>query len=287
MTDKYALFGPGGNAEEFYAAGYKSTWQAPAWLKAKGLDAYEYQAGNGVVGKRETFCKIGEEAKKNGIALSFHAPYFISLSGEDMEKRLKSLSYIEQSLDAAEAMGADLIVIHTGSAGKISREKAMDLASDTIYKAVEAFGDRGISLGLETMGKQNQLGTPEEVVRLCKIDPILRPVVDFGHLYARSIGEQFTQKDHFRALFDLIGEGLGDEAARTLHCHFSMIQFTGAGEKKHLTFEQTEYGPRFEPLMEVIAEEGLTPRIICESAGTMAADALAMKTYYQSRLSAH
>jgi len=284
MTDKLALFGPGGNAEEFYAAGFKSTWQAPAWLKAKGLDAYEYQAGNGVVGKPETFRKIGEEAKKNGISLSFHAPYFISLSGEDIEKRLKSLTYIEQSLDAAAAMGADLIVIHTGSAGKISREKAMDLASDTVYKAVEAFADRGIYLGLETMGKQNQLGTPEEVVRLCKIHPILRPVVDFGHLYARSIGEQFTEKDHFRALFDLIGEGLGDDIARNLHCHFSMIQFTGAGEKKHLTFEQTEFGPRYEPLMEVLAEEGLTPRIICESAGTMAADAFEMKSCYLQKL---
>ena len=43
-----ALFGPGGNSESFYAEGNKHTLQAPAWLKKLGLDAYEYQAGNGI-----------------------------------------------------------------------------------------------------------------------------------------------------------------------------------------------------------------------------------------------
>ncbi len=275
------LFGPGGNSEQFYEEGFKHSSQAPAWLAAMGLDAYEVQAGNGVVGKPETFEKIGEEAKRHGIALSLHAPYFISLSGEDPEKRLGSLRYIGQSVDAAGWMGADLIVIHTGSAGKITRQEAMRLASDTVSKAVEEFGDRGIFLGLETMGKQNQLGTPEEVVSLCKIDPVLRPVVDFGHLYARSRGEAFTREDDFRALFDLIGRQLGDGIAKDLHCHFSMIMYTDAGEKKHLTFDQDEFGPRFEPFCEAIAREGLTPRVICESAGTMARDALAMKRYYK------
>ena len=281
MREK-ALFGPGGNSESFYADKMKSTKQAPGWVKARGLDAYEYQAGNGVTGKPETFREIGEEAEKHGISLSLHAPYFISLSGEDPTKRLGSLRYIEESVNAAEAMGADLIVIHTGSAAKISREEAMALARDTIEKALEAYGDRGVFLGLETMGKINQLGTPEEVVSLCKMSPMLRPVVDFGHLYARSIGQTFLGEDDFKRLFDLIGSSLGDEVAKNLHCHFSMIQYTAAGEKKHLTFGQTEFGPRFEPLMNVLVKENLTPRIICESAGTMAEDALAMKEYYSS-----
>ena len=30
-------FGPAGNADSFYAAGFKSSLQAPAWLQSLGL----------------------------------------------------------------------------------------------------------------------------------------------------------------------------------------------------------------------------------------------------------
>ena len=275
-----AKFGPAGNSDSFYAAGKKSTYQAPEWLKEMGLDAYEYQCGQGVRGSAEAFAKVGEEAKKHGISLSLHAPYFISLSGTEEEKRLKSLDYIGQSLSAAEAMGADIIVIHTGSASKISRAEAVALAKDTMYRALSAFPDTKVAMGLETMGKLNQLGTLDEVLDICSIDKRLRPVVDFGHLNARNVGGLFTDADSYRRVFDEIDKRLGAEYADTLHCHFSKIEYTSAGEKKHLTFEDNVYGPEFMPLAEVIAKDGYSPRIICESAGTQATDALEMKNMY-------
>ena len=279
----YALFGPGGNSESFYAEGYKSTLDAPAWVKAKGLDAYEYQAGNGITASEATLAKIGEAARAAEIKMSLHTPYYISLSGVEPEKRLKSLDYIAKSLRAAELLGADTIVIHSGSAAKISREEAMALARDTLEKVAEMVGETNIRLGLETMGKINQLGTLDEVIDLCTVSPMFHPVVDFGHLNARERG-YFTDSDSYRRIFDRIGERLGDTYARTLHCHFSKIEYTSAGEKKHLTFEDELYGPLFEPLAEAIAKEGLFPRIICESAGTMAEDAIYMKNAYKSAL---
>ena len=270
-------FGPGGNSESFYAEKFKSTMQAPAWLAARGLDAYEFQGGNGISAGEATLSKIGEEAKKHGILMSVHTPYYISLSGVEVEKRLKSLNYIAQSLRAAELLGADTIVIHSGSAAKISREEAMRLATDTLYKNAEAVGDTPIRMGLETMGKINQLGTLEEVIELCRVAKNYHPVVDFGHLNARNIGGYFTDVDSYRRIFNTIAEELGDEYAYNLHCHFSKIEYTSAGEKKHLTFADDVYGPTFEPLIEAIVREGVAPRIICESAGTMAEDALAMK----------
>ena len=274
---KFATFGPGGNSESFYAEGHKSTAEAPAWVKARGLDAYEYEAGNGITAGEASLKKVGEEAKKHGILMSLHTPYFISLSGIEPEKRLKSVDYIKKSLWAAELLGADTIVIHSGSAAKISREEAMGLARDTLEKIIEEVGDTPIHLGLETMGKINQLGTLEEVIELCKTDRHYYPVVDFGHLNARNIGTYYTDIDSYRKTFDLVAEGLGDDIARNMHCHFSKIMYTSAGEKKHLTFSDEEFGPAFEPLAEAIIKEGLTPRIICESDGTMAEDALYMK----------
>ena len=272
-----AKFGPGGNSLSFYAEGHKSTVEAPAFVKAKGLDAYEYEAGKGIHAGEATLRAIGEEAKKHGVLMSLHTPYFISLSGVDPEKRLASIGYIQKSLWAAELLGADTIVIHCGSASKISRAEAVALTKDTLLRTIEAVGDTSIRLGIETMGKVGQLGTLEEVIDICKIDRHLYPVVDFGHLNARYIGGYYTDIDSYRRTFHAVAERLGDEIARTMHCHFSKIEYTSAGEKKHLTFEDEQFGPCFEPLAEAIIRDGLAPRIICESDGTMAEDALYMK----------
>lgn len=276
-------FGPGGNGEWFYSEGKKSTTQAPEWIREKGLDAFEYEAGNGISAGEESLRAVGEKARKTGVLMSLHTPYFISLSGTDPEKRLKSLEYIRKSLWAAELLGADTIVIHSGSAAKITREEAMRLSCDTLEKVAADVGDAPCArLGIETMGKVNQLGTLEEVIEQCRVAPIYTPVVDFGHLNARERGGAFPDCDSYRRVFDTIAEKLGDSHAKFLHCHFSKIEYTGAGEKRHLTFADETYGPLFEPLAEAIVREKVCPRIICESAGTQAEDALFMKHAYES-----
>lgn len=271
------VFGPGGNSESFYREGFKSTKQAPAWVKARGLDAYEYQGGNGITAGDASLAEVGKAALDAGISMSLHAPYFISLSGVEPEKRLGSLRYIRRSVEAAKLLGAHTIVIHAGSAAKISREEAMALARDTLARVADGFSDCGVVLGIETMGKVNQLGTLDEVIELCRVAPCFSPVVDFGHLNARNIGGFFVTPDDYRRVFDAIGSRLSDDHAKYLHCHFSKIEYTKAGEKRHLTFADTVFGPSFEPLAEVIAADGLCPSIICESAGTMAEDAAEMK----------
>lgn len=278
----YAKFGPGGNGALFYAAGCKGTVQAPRWLSEYGLDAYEFEAGNGISASEETLRKIGDEAAKYGIAMSLHTPYFISLSGIVEEKRLKSIEYVKKSLWAAELIGAKTIVIHSGSAAKISREEAMRLSFDTLERITEAVGDTDVKLGIETMGKVNQLGTLDEVIEQCRVDRHYVPVVDFGHMNARERGGLFKTADDYRRVFDKIALGCSDDVAKNLHCHFSKIEFTDSGEKKHLTFADEIYGPEFEPLCEAIVRDGLTPTVICESDGTQPEDALSMKRYYSS-----
>ncbi len=276
-------FGPGGNGEWFKSEGGKATVQAPGWLRTKGLDAYEYEAGKGVNAGEGVLLQIGQKAHEHAILMSLHAPYFISLSSVEPEKRQNSIGYIEKSLWVAELLGADTIVIHSGSAGKLSREEAMRLSCDTLTRLMETVGDRypHIRLGIETMGKRNQLGTLDEVIEQCRVHPQFHPVVDFGHLNARDGGGVFPDCDSYRRVFHTIADRLGAEYATHLHCHFSKIEYTAAGEKRHLTFADSVYGPAFEPLMEAIIRDGLCPRLICESDGTMAEDALAMKRYWE------
>ena len=278
-------FGPAGNDEAFYNAGYKRTIEMPEWLDKLGLDAYEYQCGRGVNISDETALLLKEQAERYNISLSLHSPYFISLSSVEEEKRMNSIKYLLQSAGAAKAMGATRVVLHSGSCSKISREYALELAKDTLKKAIDVLDESGysdITLCPETMGKINQLGTLDEVVELCSLDERLIPTIDFGHLNARTQGGVKTAADYEKILF-IVENKLGYDRMSIFHSHFSKIEYTEGGEKRHLTFEDTIFGPDFEPLAEVIYKRGLTPTIICESAGTMAIDALQMKDTYQAK----
>ena len=277
-------FGPGGNCDWFYESGYKNTFQIPEFLSKVGLDAYEIQCGRGVRMGEDAAIKLAQSAKEKNIALSVHAPYYISMSSVEEEKRLGSIRYILQSAELAKKTGASRIVIHSGSCSKMSREQALTLAMDTMRLAVcemDAAGFDNISMCPETMGKINQLGTLDEVISLCSIDERIIPTIDFGHLNARDGGILKTAAD-FEKIIDTVENKLGGFRAQNFHVHFSKIEYSAGGEKKHLTFEDTVYGPDFEPFAEVISKRNLSPVIICESAGTMSKDALYMKEYYNS-----
>ncbi len=280
-----AIFGPAGNSDSFAALGFKSTMDAPKYLSQIGLDAYEYQCGKGVKTSKETAVKFGAKAKENNITLSIHSPYYISLSSVEEEKRNNSIGYIMQTAKLAEYMGADRIIIHSGSCAKLSRADALELAKDTIKRARAKAIEDGlghITFCPETMGKLNQLGDLNEVMELCKVDESFIPCIDFGHLNARTNGS-INAKEEYAKILDTIENELGAARLKVFHSHFSKIEYTEkGGEVKHLTFEDMIYGPKYEPLMELVAQKNLSPRFICESSGTQAEDAFAMKMYYKS-----
>ena len=275
-----AVFGPAGNADSFP---YKSSVDAPKWIAAQGLDVYEYQCGKGVNVREETAQKLGAAAREAGIALSLHAPYFINLANPDPESLQKTIGYIVSACEAAEWMGATRVVIHSGALMKRTRREAMEIAIPSLKAVIAACDEAGyghIALCPETMGKINQLGDLDEVLELCTLDERLIPTVDFGHLYARTLGELEGHEACVKML-DRIQEVLGENRARTFHSHFSKIQFTpNGGEKMHLTFQQEDFGPDPAPLMAEVARRNWSPTFICESAGTQAEDALTMKRMY-------
>ena len=279
-----ARFGPAGQAENYRG---KSSVQYPAWLAERGLDAFEYQCGKGVNVGEETARAVGEAAQKSGVVLSLHAPYFINLANPDPESLKKTTGYILSACRAADWMGAARVTVHTGALMKRTRREALDIAIKSLKEVIAACDGEGfghITLCPETMGKINQLGDLDEVLELCTLDERLVPCVDFGHLYARSLGE-LEGREACVQMLDRIQAVLGEERASRFHSHFSKIQFTpNGGEKMHLTFAQEEFGPDPAPLMAEVARRGWSPTFICESAGTQAEDALVMKQLYQGAL---
>ncbi|MBQ9860887.1 MAG: TIM barrel protein [Clostridia bacterium] len=277
-----ARFGPAGNSDSFYAAGHKATVEAPLWLQSLGLTAYEYQCGRGVRVSTDTAKAMGEAAARCDVQLSLHAPYFISLASAEPEKRDNSVRYILESARAVTAMGGERIVVHPGGLGGLSRADATALASQTLRRAQQALDEEGlcaVRICPETMGKINQLGDLDEVLEFCKVDERFLPCIDFGHLNSRTQGE-LNSREAFAAVLDRLHNDLGAERAAMFHAHFSKIEYTKGGEKRHLTFEDTVFGPDPAPLMQLIRERGLTPTFICESDGTQAEDARTLMRLY-------
>ena len=278
-----ALFGPAGNSDSF-SKKHKSSLAAPKWISEFGLDCYEYQCGKGVKIREDTARKLGENAKHAHIALSLHAPYFINLANPEPESIQKTIGYILSACQAATWMGANRVVIHTGALMKRSRQEALSIAKTVLPQVLTACDQQGyghIALCPETMGKLNQLGDLDEVLELCTLDERLIPCVDFGHLYARSLGV-LTGKEACVQMLDRMAQILGKERASKFHSHFSHIEFTpNGGEKCHRTFAEDDgFGPDWLPLAEEIARRDWSPTFICESAGTQAEDAKTMKEVY-------
>ena len=277
------LFGPAGNSDSF-SKEYKSSKNAPLWLKNKGLTAYEYQCGRGVNIGEVTAEAIGDEASLHGIQISLHAPYFINLSSAEPERVEKNIRYILDSAKCVDIMGGQRIVIHMGGLSKMSREEAMENTKINVRAFLKALDENGLSHiipCIETMGKINVLGTLEEVLEICTLDERLLPCIDFGHLNARTHGS-LNSYEAFADLFDKMEKAIGIERAKRFHSHFSKIEYSRGGEVRHLTFEDETYGPVFDHVAKIIKEREYSPTFICESAGTQAEDAVIMKSIYEN-----
>ena len=275
-------FGPSGNSESFYAAGYSHTEEAAAFVKERGLDCFEYSFGRGVRMSEDKAISIGEAFRDAGVEISAHAPYFINFANPDDEMAAKSYGYVLDTATALKHMGGKRVVFHPAAQGKAAREEAVALTEERLKILRDYIYLNGMQDMLfcpETMGKLAQIGTVEEIVRFCKVDPVFVPCVDFGHINARERGSLNTVEDYRSRLQYMVDE-LGYERMKRFHVHFSKIMYGAKGEIKHLTFEDTVYGPNFEPLAEALKDLRLEPYIVSESAGTQIEDAEIMKKIY-------
>lgn len=275
-------FGPSGNSQAFYDAGKKHSEESAIWVKEMGLDCFEYSFGRGVGLSDEKASSINGAFTSAGVEISVHAPYYVNFANPDVEMIKKSEFYLLESIKKGKLMGANRVVFHPASQGKLSREEAFNLTERNVKNFIARLKgeiDYDFLVCPETMGKHAQIGTAEEIVKICSYDDMLIPAIDFGHLNARDGGSLKTQTDYYNLLKFFVDE-LGYEKMKNFHVHFSKIEYGAKGEIRHLTFQDEKFGPDFEPLSLVLKTLKLEPYIICESAGTQDKDALYMKNVY-------
>jgi deoxyribonuclease IV len=266
MTE-HTRFGPAGVPPLFRAMGADLP-DVPRLLREEGLDALEYEAvrwGPKPQIRQELAEKLGAAAKENDVRLSLHGSYFINLSGkrdvvEASKRRLIA------SATAADWMGAYVMVFHTGFHGRFEKDFAFKTCLDALKEVSAEIRSLGlhVKLGPETMGRKFQVGSLDEILTLNQEVEGTQLVVDWAHLHALHQGALKKTED-FRAIAEKVEQKLGTEALRNMHCHFSKIEFTAQGEKRHHPLDEERYGPDFRMLAEVIADFQMHPTMICES----------------------
>ncbi len=285
MADR-PRFGPAGVPPSFRRL-KAALEDVPKLLQKEGLDAFEYQAvrwGGKPQIKREVAEKLGSEAEKHDVWLSLHGSYFINFCGEKNVIEASKQRLIACAT-AAEWMNAHIVVFHPGFYGKKEPKEVFRSCLEALKDVVEnmkTLGIKKVKIGPETMGKQSQFGNLEEILKLCEEVEQTQPVIDWAHLHARDKGRFRTIED-FRKVVEKIENRLGTEAVKDMHCHFTKVEFTEKGEKRHHTLDEAEYGPDFTLLAKVIVEFKLRPVIISESP-VLDVDAVKMRDILQREI---
>lgn len=229
-----------------------------------GLMAMEMEFVQGVRMKDDSAREICKAAKDGDVSLSSHAPYFVNLCTSDPLKIANSKRHILESSRVTALAGGGITVFHPGFYQKLAPAEAFAKALSVLKEIESELKARNIKirLGAETVGKKSAFGGLEENIRLSQELDMVEPVIDFAHLHARNDFRIRNQAD-YQAIFDKLESELGGYVNR-FHCHFSEINYSDKGELNHYPLG-TNNEPPFRPLMKVLAENGYSGTIICET----------------------
>jgi len=256
------------------------TLEAIKRVRELDLDAMELEFVRGVYVKDEKKAQeIKECAEEYNVKLSVHAPYYINLNSDEKIKIKESMHRIIESAQVAHLCGAKSVVIHSAFYGKTNSN-----VYDTVKENYELMSDELLNLGIknvklrpELMGKHSQFGSVDEIIQLSKeINNCVAPCIDFGHYIAR-YGEISNNYESFCNVLETIKKELGNDAIKDMHIHFSDIEFTEKGERKHLVFDEGTL--KWKEMVKAWKKYEIEGLAICESPN-IEIDALKAKKEY-------
>jgi deoxyribonuclease-4 len=241
-----------------YPEGSRSPADAVRKVGAAGLSALEVQFVRNVLYNPVKAEEARLEAKESGVLLSVHAPYYINLNSSSPGTREKSEEWILRAMRGAEAFGAWLVVVHAATYGD-DAESCTKKVVDSLRKVRDTVDSESLNavIGLETMGKKAAWGTVPEILEVMGEVPGVLPVVDFAHLQARGPP---LDPDKLQVLLSSLSN------VPRLHCHMSGIEFTAAGERKHLRLGE---GLDHQMVLDALRNSGTEATVICESTSPM------------------
>jgi len=298
VATKTPYFGVAGFPPAFFESVYKKKRENIfSWLKELGLNWVELQNTYGVKMKDEQAFLYKKLALENGIGISLHAPYYITLASENDDVVKRSQERIVQCFELAHKIGSKRIIFHPGHfPGKSveAREAAVDKITNALNAVKMLRPSEDILIYPETAGKKSQIGSVDEIIKICiKVD-YARPCIDMAHVHGFNGGTLVNEKNIVDVL-DKIEADLGSSYLKDTHFHMYPVEIDSNGEKKHRAFHDIiksqqlnlfenaicdKYYPLAEDFVGAVRYKEITPVIICEARDSQDKGALLMKNIY-------
>ncbi len=203
-----------------------------------GLKACEIAFTYGVYIKdKKDAIKIGEAAKRLGIKLSIHAPYWINLNSKDKEKIEKSKQRILRCCEVGGWLDACIVVFHPGYYAGMDKAESYENIKKAIIEIQKEIKKNkwNVKLAPETTGKVNVFGSIDEINRLVE-ETGCGFCIDFAHILARykQVDYEFIKKKF--------------KKYENWHVHFSGIEYGEKGEKRHIKTKEENWKKLFKGL---------------------------------------
>jgi len=255
-----------------------STIEGIKQVKRLGLSCMEIEFVQGVYLNEEIAAEVAETASRNNIRLSVHAPYYVNFNAHEPRKVSNSKRMIFESARIGALCGAASVVLHAGFYLGDSKEATFAAIKEGLSYVLHKLREENIDIKLrpEISGKGSQFGSLKEILKLCSQLEGLAPCIDFAHCHARSGADNSYVE--FADILEKTRDKLGSKALEDMHIHISGIEYSQKGERKHLTFEESDFNyPELLKALKAYDVEGL---VICESSNKEE-DALLLKAAYE------
>lgn len=241
------------------------------------LEAMELEFVHSTFIKKDQTEEIKKIAKKNNVTLTCHASYYVNLNSEEKIKVGASRSRIIQAAKIANLCGAYSVTFHLGYYMKTPPSQSYEKVKQQMKKIMKELEDTKIWVRPETTGKQSQIGSFEECLKISQEFDKVLPCIDFAHLHAR--GGKNNTKQEFKELLTKYEKELGKKALQNMHIHMAGINYGDKGEKNHLELKDSDMN--YKDLMKTLKEFKCKGVLISESPN-LEKDALLMKKTYSS-----
>lgn len=235
--------------------------------------------------------KIQELKNNTGIYLSMHAPMLVAIGSKKPGVRFMSTETIVKHLKMMQKIQPGVtnrIVVHAANYSERTPEEVYEVQRKTLwslwYKMKDARLLDNSLICLENLGKLSQIGTIEDICRLCGLTDNFIPCIDFGHLHGRTLGKFLNNKEEFESVFNQLYALLPAWKVNCMHIHFSKLEYTDKGEKRHVPFSVREAGPKPAHFLRSLPDRpDFNPVIVCESPNSYY-DGRLLQRNYEARL---
>ena len=262
--------GPGGNCITAKDRTTLGSFDRIAELK---LNSQEIEFVRKVYLTEKTAPEIANKAKGLGISLTAHAPYAINMCSNSKAVVEASKRMILETLKISEIIGAGCAAAHIAYYSGLKPEEALETLKRNVEDVLDKMRQEGIKnvkLGIETMAKESQFGTLDEVIRFCKEVKVI-PYIDWCHIFVRNNG---------RIDYNEIFEKLKVLKLEHIYSHFSNCKYNVNAKKFVDVHIPINSHPPFEPLAKEILKRKIDITIISESP-ILEKDSLKMKVTFE------